>query len=473
MVHHMKLVHAAFLCLLFAAAALAQTFSGLSPATNTVLANYSIADTDCGKIVQAGSGSSGFFTITVPSAGSVRPGCGVTITNGDTVTLRGKGIANDPGCSTRNTLWPGQSCSIATTPTGWAVQSRPGRWRPPAGAHLNFFADMANGNDAAGVTDGLALGAAAFQTVENCFLNVGDQIDYGAVPQATIDCNMAPATIDTHGMHAPVHAMVGAQGGAALRIVGASLAITGTINNGGLCELQIPGGTGTYTVNEVVSVYGMTGPSTCNGTWKVGTINDGTHLTLTGTAITSAGSTNGTITNGSSFGGASGIVQMYYDVYQFINVNFNGSTGGLQADFAAKIYLLAGNTFGGSPSGDMINAFNMAVIHLVGDVGIATGASGSFVKNTNNGSFRTDGGWNVNFLPGVNPLFAGLGWAYADRQSEIDMAGDTIVLNSNAVTGIRCAASLLGLVSGGTGAPNTFFPGSIACTAATGGGIEN
>src|SRR5258707_11523881 len=55
-----------------------------------VTANYTIATTDAGKTIQAGTGSTGFFTITVPSVSGFPANTVVILTNGDTVTPRGK-----------------------------------------------------------------------------------------------------------------------------------------------------------------------------------------------------------------------------------------------------------------------------------------------------------------------------------------------------------------------------------------------
>src|SRR5580704_2533958 len=127
-----------------------------------VTANTTIAAKYCGGTVQAGTGSTGFFTITVPGVSGFPSNCVVNITNGDTTTLRGKGIAglSGSGCSTQNVLWPGQTCKIGIVNGAWAVLSRPGRWRPPPtfGTLTNFYSDFNNGSDSTGAADGLAPG---------------------------------------------------------------------------------------------------------------------------------------------------------------------------------------------------------------------------------------------------------------------------------------------------------------------------
>ena len=143
----------------------------------------------------------------------------------------------------------------------------------------------------------MATGAAAFQTAQNCLGFVEDQIDFDAIGSFQINCNLAPATTDTHELHIPWHDLVGAQGHAAVQIFGASLSITGAVSNGGLCEITVPS-TATYSLNEIVSVYGVGGATGCNGTWQV-TVTDGTHLTLQSTTFGRVYTSGGTATNGS------------------------------------------------------------------------------------------------------------------------------------------------------------------------------
>src|SRR5580704_8987270 len=158
-----------------------------------VTANTTITAKYCGGTVQAGTGSTGFFTVTVPAVSGFPSNCVVNITNGDTTTLRGKGIAglSGSGCSTQNILWPGQTCKIGIVNGTWAVLSRPGRWRSPQtfGALTNFYSDYTNGTDAVGATDGLAPGASAFKSVAQCLLIWDDQLDFDALGQTQAACN--------------------------------------------------------------------------------------------------------------------------------------------------------------------------------------------------------------------------------------------------------------------------------------------
>jgi hypothetical protein len=231
---------------------------------NTQTSNYTLATSDCGKTVQMGTGSTGFLFITIPAVTGFPTTCQINLFNGDTGRAKGMGLTI---CSTQQLLWPGQSCLIGIVNGAWAALSRPGRWRPPGGA-LMVYADYVNGSDAAGTGDGLAPGAAAFKTVEHCFLVGADQFDLNTVSQTRLTCNMAAKTDDMTGLHTPVHALVGAQGGAAFQIVGASLSVTGAVTNGGLCKITVSS-TSTYSS---ASFTGSTSGTTLTTSSVTGTI---------------------------------------------------------------------------------------------------------------------------------------------------------------------------------------------------------
>lgn len=433
---------------------------------NTQTANYTIQTTDCGKTIQAGTGSSGFFAITVPSVSGFPSTCVVTIANGD--ASRWKAISGFGGCSSQNVIAPGQACTIGIVNGAWTALSRPGRYRPPASTTINFFTDFVNGSDTPGATDGLGTGAAAFKSVEHCQLFAADQIDFNTASQTQVKCNMAAATADTQGMHTPVHALTGAQGGAAFQVVGASLSISGAISNAGACEITVPS-TSTYSANEVVSVYGIGGATGCNGAWQV-TVTDSTHLTLQSTTFGGAYTSGGTVTNGSSFNTTSvDDIDCYFGtVFQFYNVTFISNQNGLAANWGCKVYFQAGNIFGSIGGADLYANYGGSQIHFEADVGIAASATNAFAQIQHQGLLIADAAASLNFVPGINPSFSGLGFVYADTQGQGNFLNVTINTNSNTVTGPRCAAATLGLIVSGSGSPNTYFPGNSNCTAASG-----
>jgi hypothetical protein len=440
-----------------------------------VTSNTTIAAKYCGGTVQAGTGSTGFFTVTVPGVSGFPSNCVVNITNGDTTTLRGKGIAglSGSGCSTRNILWPGQTCKIGIVNGAWAVLSRPGRWRPPAtlGPLTNFYTDYANGTDVLGATDGLAPGASAFKSVAQCLLIWDDQLDFDALGQTQAACNMAPATVDQKAIHFAIHSMVGAQGAAPVQVLGASLSITGAVSNGGLCEITVSS-TATYSTNELVSVYGVSGATGCNGAWAV-TVTDGTHLTLQGTAFGGSYTSGGTVTNGSVLNVINDVAfQCYFGaIVQIQNVYIESSIVDINPTAKCYVTLQAGNILGGNPNSALIQVDNDATGFLAADIGIASGAGNSAVQVFSAGRFTGTGG-NINFVPGVNPSFSGFAFAYADTMGQADFSPIVINLNGNAVTGSRCQANIAGFIRSRGGVANTYFPGSSNCTQSGGGNID-
>lgn len=441
-----------------------------------VTASTTIAAKYCGGTVLAGTGSTGFFTITVPGVSGFPSNCVMNITNGDTTALRGKGIAglSGSGCSTQNILWPGQTCKIGIVNGTWAVLSRPGRWRPPPtfGTQLNFYSDYVNGSDTAGATDGLAPGTFALRTANRCLYLMDDQIDFDALGQTQATCNMAPATADLQGLHLAFHDLVGAQGGAAFQLVGASLSISGAVSNSGLCEITVPSTT-TYSSNEIVSVYGVGGATGCNGTWKV-TVTDGTHLTLQSTTFGGAYTSGGTVTNGSVINVSNTqALQCFFSTnIEVANVFFQSNQTVFNPTTGCYVLLSGGNVFGGTSNGALIQVDTHAQLHTAGDIGIASGAGNAAVQVISNGLFTSDAAGNINFLPGVNPSFSGLAFAYADTQEQARFSGLGINLNGNSVTGIKCQAISGGLISSQGGVANTYFPGNSNCTQSANGAVD-
>jgi hypothetical protein len=449
--------------------------SGIAPAgisqnkLRIVTTNDTVLTTDCGKTLQLGTGSTGFFTETLPTVAGFPTNCVVTFVDGDSLRCKGlSGFPNPPIYA--KVLCPTQSLQIGIINNAWAVLQMPPRWRP-AGV-VNFFTDFTNGSDVAGATDGLAAGASAFKSAEHCFLFAIDQIDFTTLVNTTsVLCNMALATADTQGMHVPAAAFVGSGASGAFQLIGASRAITGAVSNGGLCEIAV-NSTATYSANEIVSVYGIGGATGCNGTWRV-TVTDGTHLTL---QLTTFGGvytpSTGTVTDGSSFNVAGDVLACYFGTVMYIqNVLFQSVGSSLNVQQGCKVYLQAGNIFGGGSTVNHIFAFlGGAEILVNADIGIASGA-GVFTKIDDHAFFGGLVSFNINFLPGINPTFS---TAFAESQvfGANNYQGATINLNGNTVTGTRCAASNMGLILSGSGNANTYFPGNANCTSATGATVN-
>jgi hypothetical protein len=439
--------------------------------TNIQTANYTIQTSDCNKTIEMGTGTTGFLTITVPSASGFSEGCTVSLVDGD--TGRGKGIANDPGCSSSSLLWMGQTCKIGIVNSAWAVLSRPGRYRPPAGSVLNFYDDFINGVDTDGATDGLAPGGSAFKSAERCFLNAADQIDFNGAQQTQVKCNMAAATNDTQGMHSPVHALVGAQGGAALQIVGASLAISAVGNDGSNhCLITLPSNS-TYVNNQVISVYGITGTTGCNGTFGIGKVGT-TQLSLQNSAVAGGAYTGGGVaTNGSAISttGVDAVDCYFGTVMQFYNVTFISNSNDLGVLWGCKVYIQAGNVFGPSGGTQILVNFAGSQVHLEADIGIYGTVTSAFVTASNQGLFVADTAVNLNFNIASNPSYA-LAFAVAQTQGQANFSQMTINTNGVTFAATRCAAGNLGLIISNTGSANTYFPGGVNCTSNNGGVVN-
>lgn len=120
---------------------------------NTVTANYPIATTDCGKTVQAGTGSTGQFTVTLPAVSGFAANCTVTVKNGDTYPAgRGKLLSGFPA-DLNSVLYPLQSLTVKIVNGAWATTINPGRWKNPT--TVTWHVDI-TGSDS---NDGLAAGA--------------------------------------------------------------------------------------------------------------------------------------------------------------------------------------------------------------------------------------------------------------------------------------------------------------------------
>jgi hypothetical protein len=108
------------------------------PRTLTLSGN--ILATDCGKTLLLGTGSTGFFTLTVPATTGFSTTCSIKIVNGD--TTNGKAIAGLSGIP-GNMLWPGQAATLKIISNAWYWTEKPGAWVLTSG--LTFNVDPVNG----------------------------------------------------------------------------------------------------------------------------------------------------------------------------------------------------------------------------------------------------------------------------------------------------------------------------------------
>lgn len=156
----------------------------------TMTTSGSILTSDCGKQILAGTGSTGFFTLTLPSVSGFASDCIINIKNGDTV--RAKGLSGFPaGLTSSSMLWPLQGLQVAIINGAWAITTNPGRWKVPN--NTTVYMDVINGSDsndclASGVGNACATFDKAVRT------NIKDYYDLSgssSFPTATIVVQLA------------------------------------------------------------------------------------------------------------------------------------------------------------------------------------------------------------------------------------------------------------------------------------------
>lgn len=159
---------------------------GWNNTLNAQTANYTIATSDCGKTIQAGTGATGFFTITLPAVGGFSTTCVVGVKNAD--TARAKALTGFPAevqnnsCGASNRcLWPGQHIEVAIINGVWAVTKHPGRW--VLTATPTYQVNHASGSDN---NDCLSTGAAACATIAKAAALIYQNIDAAAGFQPVI-----------------------------------------------------------------------------------------------------------------------------------------------------------------------------------------------------------------------------------------------------------------------------------------------
>lgn len=143
----------------------------------TVTSDYTVAPADCG-VLRAGTGTSGFFTLTLPAVAGFASGCAVSVSNGD--TGRGKALVGFPA-TVNALLWPGQEVTVVVSGAAWVAVNKPGRWVQTS--TTPFKVDPASGSDAG---DCLGTGSGACATLQHAVNLSLQQVLYnGATP--TID----------------------------------------------------------------------------------------------------------------------------------------------------------------------------------------------------------------------------------------------------------------------------------------------
>lgn len=171
-------------------------------------ANYTLDVTDCGKTLALGG--SAFFTLTISAASGYDATCQITILNTDS----GRGKRISPNGVTSFILYPTQTMVLYNSNNVWNVNKQ-NRWRIP-GSLLPIYVNYGTGDD---LNDGLVSGSPK-KTITGCLTVVAQELDFNFLPQSTVSCNLAAGSLDLDGVHFSTHALVGAQGGAAILIQG-------------------------------------------------------------------------------------------------------------------------------------------------------------------------------------------------------------------------------------------------------------
>lgn len=194
---------------------------------NTLTASDAIRTSDCGKTLQLGTGTTGFFTLTVPATTDFNSACTVRAVNGDTVRSKALGGAGLPA-NAPLLLWQRQSIEFSIINGAWAMTGDPGRLKVGAGETITLNVDFTNGVD---TNDGRATGAGnALKTHEACVSLIGNYFDFnGSTNPGKAICLGTAGTTDTTGIHQAFHAFVGCNGGACVKIDGGGGTISSAI----------------------------------------------------------------------------------------------------------------------------------------------------------------------------------------------------------------------------------------------------
>lgn len=329
---------------------------------NSQTANYTIANTDCGKTVQAGTGSTGKFTVTLPAVAGFSATCTVEVVNGD--TARGKILSGFP-TGIAGILFPRQAVKVSIVNGAWTTITNPDRWRLTA--TTTFTVDNVNGSDS---NDGLASGAGnAFATF--------------AMAANTV-CN----NIDKNGQTAVIQLASG-QSWTNFSYV---------CNTVGTGAVVLDGGSGTVAGSSAnaLSIQNSLGGNIINS-----------NFTIQNLTITCSGGVNGI-----------DVVAGYLTIGS--GVTFGACSGGahIEADGPARIFALSNYTISGSASFHWLAAANGLIDFNVGITITLTGTP-SFTNFANSQMNST-----IFYVGSFSGSATGTRWA-ASLNGAINLTGGT------------------------------------------------
>lgn len=351
----------------------------------TINSAYTVQTTDNGATL--GFAGSTYFAVTLAVPSSYASGFTVRLVNED--SGRAKWVI--PGNQPPFFLWPAQNVTLTSFDGIWLY--RPEMWLHPGGStggNLLAYAKP-SGSDVLGATDGLDPGM-PFATPQAGLGILLDQVKFRTTfdgANTRLVMNLARAYNYSVGFHIPMHDVLGAQGGAAVKVRGAYQDITGAQNDGTGKTLVIIADTSSYSAGQSVMIYGA---GSVDGKRTIHSVLNANGLIINVGFTSWTG--GGTITDGSGIAinsGSQSPVETYFStVVQFQDLLFD-NPGGFLFDVTkgSVVYLVDGNMFGQTGGTAMrINA--NSEVELDGAVGILgsmptiwTGA-GTF---QNNGAF--------------------------------------------------------------------------------------
>lgn len=431
---------------------------GLTPAIAAITAAGDIASTACGKQVRL-SGAA-FYNSNFTAVGNYANPCVVTIFNDDSSRFK---YVTANGVTQGQYVGPGQAMTVTSDGAAWHL-TPPAMLRvPDALSNFNLYV-ASTGSDTMGVTDGMSA-AAPFATPEHAYGFAVERLCFGFTTQTHVIVNFAPGFNDTGGLHLAEHDTCAAGGETAVEFIGATLPITSTANAAGLVRVLLAS-TASYATNDYVCIYGVVTGTEANGCFQI-TVIDGTHLDLKNSVYVANG-TGGTITNKSGIN-TTGLdaVDQYYSAVTYKNLTFQSDQKCLNSQYGAKAFIGDGNLFLACTSA-AVTANDYGNVIFNSDAGIGTAASTfkatngiitagvtfHVVKNIN---YTSAGAWGVS---GAYMIF--IGGAY-------NLHGYTV---TDSGSGKRWASDYGSAMLSGTGAPNTFFPGSTNGACSFGGQMD-
>ena len=151
----------------------------------TATGNDTILTTDCWKTVQEGTGSTGFFSVTLPAVTGFPAGCRVLIKNGDSAS--GKRLIGFPS-DAYSKLYPLQAIEVQIVNGAWVTTRKPPRWQITA--NTTFYLNKDSGTD---TNDCLSTGAAC-ATSAQIMTDVAQAVDNQATLTFQWGCAATPCT---------------------------------------------------------------------------------------------------------------------------------------------------------------------------------------------------------------------------------------------------------------------------------------